>query len=142
MTVEATQIEEVGGSTLDWSRLPAIVVQPPKRPVSDAELQALLDRFWEVAKTQPRYGLVLDLSASAPLDPRQRAMLVEQMQAAEGELATDCAATALIFRSPLMRGLLTATLWLWRPPYRTRTFATAAQGVSWVHSLIGLAQTG
>ena len=113
--------------------------------MSDGELQQLLDRFWEVAKnTGDRYALVLDLSIAPPMPPRQRQLLTDQMRAAEGELAIDCVGTALVFRSPLMRGLLTAIFWLFKPPYPTRAFASADPARAWLQALLGqsAAQTG
>jgi len=131
-------VEVAGGITLDWRLWPVVVVTPPPRPSRDDELLTFM-KLWEraVCARQQPYALVLDLRQSARMPPVQRKLLVHTMT--EDALDGHCRCAAVVFSSALVRGMLTAMFWVWRPAYPTRFLPSVEEAMVWCQdSLAGL----
>ena len=108
---------------IDLSHWPVVVVTPPGTPVSDQGLDDFLERFESTVRSRGcAFATVLDLRNSAAITPKQRRLMSERMRT-NPENGDRNVATAMIMSSSLMRGLLTALLWLNKPAYPLQVFA-------------------
>ena len=118
----------------DLSRWPLVLVRPPVT-VTDAQMQAYLDRFdAEVIRQEEPYGVVLDLRRTKAISPRQRAMLTESME--RHDSAALCQGTAMVFESRLLKAILSAIFWVRKPAYPTRVFTDLDEGCLWVQQCV------
>lgn len=115
----------------DW---PVVVVTAPAGTVSTDKLEAFLVRFdREVVQQKRPYACVLDLTNTGSMSPRQRKMMGERMRSDEAHQQL-CVVGAFVFSSMLLRGMLTAIMWLRKPDYPMRIFATREEAVGWASS--------
>lgn len=116
---------------IDASSWPVVVVTPPAGLVTDAELDEHMLEFRELIEARKQvHAVVIDLRVSSGLTPTQRKRLAKAMEESEQSKYCNCAG-GLIFSSTIMRGMLTAILWLKQPRHETRIFATRDEAVSW-----------
>jgi hypothetical protein len=115
-----------------WSAL----VKPPDGPISDLELQELLETFRdEVLKRKGRYVTVVDLRGSPGITATQRKRLSGYIRETEAQ-GVPCCGTALVFDSSVLRGVLTAIFWLKQPAHPVQVFATVEEAIRWAHQAI------
>lgn len=117
---------------VDVSEWPVVVVTPPPEPANEPMLEAFMNDW--VTKTRHRAGsyvCVLDLRRSGHMSPAQRRTLTDWMNKSRDGLARTCLGTALIFDSALLRAMLTAVFWAFRPPYPTQVFSTRHEAIGW-----------
>lgn len=82
-------------------------------------------------------SLLIDTSgARAGATANQRRMQADWLKRNYGRLETNTAGVALVITSPLLRGVLTAILWLQRMPCPYVTFATREKAEKWCYSLL------
>lgn len=114
----------------DLTHWPVAVVRPPPVPIEDEAIHAFMDRFeCELTARGPQFAIVLDLRMASNMAPAQRRMLVSRMRQSDGQRQQ--VAGAFVFSSTIMRGLLTAVLWLRTPPYPTQVFTSVEEAVQW-----------
>ena len=125
----------------DFSQWPVVVMRPPSLRVTDAELRSMQEYFREqVIARGGVYYLVNDLTQSAGgMNASQRKMLVEEMERIEALPHVTQGCIALVFTSGLLRGMLTAVLWMRKPKSPTRTFGTVDEAVAWAKELAAAA---
>jgi len=127
------------GITLDVLQWPVLVVTPPPRPVTDAELDSFMQAFAQVVdqRKQP-YAVVVDLRESSGLTPRQRQAISNSMADTDARVLAGCpnCGGALVFSSAVLRGMLTAILWIKKPKHETRVFANAHEAVAWARTCV------
>lgn len=129
----------IQGVRIDWEQWPVMRVTPPPYHLSDEALLDFLDAYDELTSgCSGRYGLVLDLRSAAHLGVSQRRKLTERLSAQRDALGSRCAATALVFSSVVLRSMLSAIVWLFRPPYPTRAVASLEEAESWVRDTLML----
>jgi len=122
---------------VDVGEWPVVIVTPPPEAASEPMLEAFMADW--VAKTRHRAGAyvcVLDLRRSGHMSPAQRRTLTDWMNESRDGLARSCLGTALIFESALLRAMLTAVFWAFRPPYPTQTFATRHEALGWARQRV------
>jgi len=127
------------GIRLDVAQWPVLVVIPPARLVTDAELDSFMQAFAHVVdqRKQP-YAVVVDLRESSGLTPRQRQAISNSMADTDARVLAgypNCGG-ALVFSSALLRGMLTAILWIKKPKHETRVFANIAEAVAWARTCV------
>ena len=115
----------------DYSRWPVVVVRAPSTSVSDEAIDAFMEEFEaEVDRRGSRFAIVLDLrQAAGGFSPTQRRSMVQKLRASDDQ--REQVAGAFVFDSTLMRGVLTAVLWLRTPPYPIKVFADPIDAVTW-----------
>jgi hypothetical protein len=125
---------------MNFDAWPIVQVTAPPL-VTDEGLRAHLDEF--EAEVRARGGgaaVLLDLRVCERLSVAQRRMLSERMERNdEAGLARSC---AMVFESRLLRGILTAMFWVYRPRYSTRTFANHRDAFEWSQMMVQGAKPG
>jgi hypothetical protein len=106
---------------IDTSDFPLIVARYPAA-VSDEGLSRYLDALEALGRSGEAVAVMVDTRDSY-LTPRQRQVLGRSMTTTKARIV----ACATVIRSPISRGVMTALLWMVRPPFEVRTFSTAAE---------------
>ncbi len=127
---------------LDLTAWPVVVVTPPAGLVTDAELDSFMaDYRRRVTGRRELYSVVIDLRVSSGLTPTQRKRLSREMEEGEQRGYANCGG-ALIFSSTLMRGMLTAILWLKKPKHEMRICSTREEAVTWAREQVAIHARG
>ena len=99
-----------------------------------AEFDSMTAGFEKYFQRGERYALIT-YSPDAPTmpDARYRKLVADWANSPRvRELSARlCVGSATVVHSPIMRGALTAILWLWTPPSPHRAVATPQEGVEW-----------
>ncbi|NUP13162.1 MAG: STAS/SEC14 domain-containing protein [Polyangiaceae bacterium] len=80
--------------------------------VSDDEFKRYLDEVGAPLQRRAPYAVVLDARASDRTPAVQRKLQADWLTQHRSELARYCVGNAFVITSPLVRGVLTAILWL------------------------------
>jgi hypothetical protein len=105
--------------------------------ISNEELIEVLDDFIDyitVQKKGERYGVLQDLRNTKGITSRQRKMITDNMDGMKDYAIHYCVGSAMVFDSPLLRGMLKAIFWITKPPYPTQVFKTLEDAENWVRS--------
>ena len=116
---------------LDLNAWPIVVTRPRGGVLQDHELTDYLERFRaEISRRRGVYVSVLDLRESPTLTPTQRRTISNGM---DEDIAShkQCVGAALIFESAMMRGLLTAILWVRQPKHELKVFGDLDAAKVW-----------
>lgn len=117
-------VEVAGGVEIDTSRWPLLVITAPAGCINDEDWHAFLTRIDQLlGERESHYASVVDLSKDCMLTPKQRGQITADNQR--------CVAQALVFTSTLLSNLLTAIMWLRRPPFPVRVFTEIPQAIDW-----------
>ncbi len=121
---------------LDTSRFPLVIVTPPAS-VTNEELATFLERYAnEVYARRQRYVTILDLRRSGDMPAAQRKMITDRMQQKEEAARLFAAGNVMIFDSALMRALLTAILWVRRPPTEMKIASTLEEAIEYARGFL------
>lgn len=121
---------------LDTSRWPIVLVTPPTSVKND-ELAVFLDRYAnEVYARRQRYVTILDLRRSADMPAAQRKMITDRMQQKEEAARLFAAGSVMIFESAMMRALLTAILWVRKPPTEMKIASTLEEAIEYAQGFL------
>jgi hypothetical protein len=94
----------------------------------------------EVIRAGTKTTLVLDTThAPIPASAKCRQMQAEWLRAHNEELRLCCVGTAFVFQSTLIRGAVTAVLWLQSLPYEYTLVATRYEAQAWCIKQLALA---
>ena len=93
-----------------------------------AQLQVSLERH---QRERRRVVRILDLRRATPMDARQRQQHVDWMRATEELQRAVTVGVVSVVSSPLIRGVLTALLWLYRPALPMDIVGSLDEAVSW-----------
>ena len=117
---------------LDVEFWPVIVTRPEHGKVTDAELERYLSDYRTAIRTRhERYVGVLDLrDNNSGITPAQRKMLTSAMQEDSASYSL-CAGVAMVINSGLLRGMLTAILWIRKPPVTMEVFTSFDEAMEW-----------
>lgn len=116
---------------LDISSWPIVVTRPRGGVLQDHELTDYLERFRvEIGKRLGMYVSVLDLRESPTLTPTQRRTISNGMDN-DNASQRQCVGAALIFESAIMRGVLTAILWIKQPKHEVKVFGDVEAAKAW-----------
>ncbi len=115
---------------VDYTQWPMVLVRSWGR-VSDEEHLRFLDALDARIHQDPRpYWLVMDLHESAGLSPKQRRRQADRIRAM-GDERMVCGGVALVFDSAVLRGVMTAILWVSHPEYPVKVFASLEAASIW-----------
>ena len=128
----------VHGIALDISAWPLVQVTPPPYSLSDEAVMEFVDFHRKLVRSQPTpHVLILDLRDCDRLNNHQRTRLSKVLSSADDDgAASSCAGTALVFSSPMLRGILTATFWVFRPLYPVKVWPDVASAQRWAYTLL------
>jgi hypothetical protein len=115
---------------VDETRFPLVVVTFVG-VATDAEFEAYLERMSDVMARREVTATVLDASRAGPTPPKQRARQADWIKANADVLRRYSAGSAFVITSPLIRGLLTAILWLAPMPQAHDVFSSRAAAEQW-----------
>lgn len=116
---------------LDFEKLPILDVAYVGT-VDDAAFQRYLDDLVSVLSVRRPYVLLADATRSRPPSAKQRQMQAECIRAHERGFEQYCRGAAFVIDSPIIRGALTAILWLQRLPYEHIVVPTRADALAWL----------
>jgi hypothetical protein len=120
---------------LDVSQWPVVIVTTPAGSVSDAHIDEFIQRFEAEVRGQQRpYATVMRLTQGGGITAKQRAYMASRMR--DGSSQEDCKGTAFVLTSAVMRGLLTAVLWIRKPAYPVATFRSLPEGIEWARDQV------
>ena len=122
-------------SVVDSSRWPLVLVTYPKE-VTDAFVESLAQDLVAIAKGDRSFAVLVDATSAAPLTAKQRAKIVSATDDNHAAFAMRCVGQAIVVRSALSRGVLTAMSWLKPPPMPMRTFDSTTLAEEWLRSLL------
>lgn len=129
------------GIRVDFSGWPIVVTSSTAGLLSDENFEAYLVSYGAaIAQRKGEYVAIVDLRQGGALTPKQRQSLTRAMTGPE--TGAQCVGTALIFESTLMRGMLTAILWIKQPKYPTKVFSSLTEANTWGRELLGAAAKG
>jgi hypothetical protein len=120
---------------IDTSAWPLMIITLPAGNIPDDEVVSLLNKYTQIIKEKVEpYALVMDVSKTAKLNLKQRKMLVDQMKANKEFTEKYCKGNALVFKSALLQGILTAMFWIFKPKYETKIFTQVPDAIAWAQS--------
>lgn len=132
----------MGHIDLDLSNWP-IAITTPHGDVSQAETDSFMQGYIDALRNKSeRYISIVDLRDSANMDARQRQHMSTWMEKATKEIPAPQVASVLIFSSLVMRNLLTAVLWIFKPKYPVKVFATMDEAMVWSRRELGIKMHG
>lgn len=107
--------------------------------ISDADVETAqtrgMDFLRDVRNRGERAVMMIDGSTSNGVSAKQRRKMAEFNDANTSLLAAACEAQALVLSSTVQRGVLTAVLWIWKPPMTLKPFATRAEASAWLDTI-------
>jgi hypothetical protein len=133
--VSDTLVTDGKSYRIDASRWPVVVVTRLCEP-TDAQLKDSLAALDRLVDARPeKYSLVLDLRRAPTPTPPQRKLLAEHALERAVQTRRYCRGEALVLDSPLIRGLLAASLWLKKRDVPTHAFAELEPALEWAGML-------
>lgn len=115
---------------IDESRWPMIVVTFTGN-ATEAEFDDYLRRMSEFLQRSEPYVTVLDATRSDVTPATQRRKQADWLRAREASLRRHSAGTAFVISSAVVRGVLTAILWMQPLPQQHVIVATRAEATKW-----------
>lgn len=117
---------------VDSSRLPLVLIRF-EGTLSDEELAGYLAQLTrEVISQRQPYGMIFDAQRVAGVTAKQRRMQAEWMAEHEDALRRHSVGNAFVITSPLIRGALTAILWVRPMPGEHVVVSTVQEAERWV----------
>ncbi len=99
--------------------------------VDDAAFRAYLGEYRAVLAQGKPYAVLLDASEAGVPSSAQRKLQADFMRDNAGAMGAVCVGGAFVIQSTLVRGALTAILWLQPMPFRHVVVSTMAEGEAW-----------
>lgn len=116
---------------IDDSRHPLVVVQFVGAS-TDAEFDAYLEQMHQIVLARKQKNVtIFDATRSTDTNAQQRRKQADWLKAHAGLLRTYSLGSAFVITSPLVRGVLTAILWLQPMPAPHTVVGTYAEGERW-----------
>ena len=119
----------------DDSRLPLFVVRSDGE-ATDAEFDAYLAHMSRILTRAARYAVLFDARGAARPTPRQRQKQADWMKQHASSLRQHNVGIAFVIESAIVRGALTAILWLSPMAAPHKVVATPEQAERWLSELL------
>ena len=107
----------------------------PARP-SDADIEIFLQKNIELLERNTAHATIVDMSEVVQANPNQRKMAAAFVRENRAALQRLRICTAFVVPSPLNRGIVTAVMWLQRPPYKFTLVPTLRDAQAWVTATV------
>ena len=124
---------------IDLEGSPAATFVFPARP-TDADIETFLRKNVELLERNISHATIVDMSEVVEANPNQRKVVATFVRDYREELKRLRTCTAFVVPSPLNRGIVTAIMWLQRPPYDFALLPTLADAQKWVSTTLGRAR--
>ncbi|HJL18674.1 MAG TPA: hypothetical protein RMH99_23635 [Sandaracinaceae bacterium LLY-WYZ-13_1] len=121
----------MGSYTIDEAAFPLVRIRYDGI-VSDEEFARHLEAYGALVERGARYGVLFDATTAGRPPATQRRMMAEFMRRRRDELARRCVGGAFVITSPLIRGAMTAILWVAPMPFQHVIVSSAAEAEGWV----------
>jgi hypothetical protein len=122
--------------TISLERWPVVVIAQQVPQLTDAErLEALAESDRLLSSRTGKYSMVLDNRKAGPVPPTQRKLIADYMEKHAARARMRCLSTAFVMDSTVMRGVLTAIMWIRKPEVETRVFAELDEAIAWSRGL-------
>jgi hypothetical protein len=115
---------------IDQSRFPMVYVTF-RGIATDAEFQAYLDGMTRMLARRETNVVIMDATQAGRTPPKHRKMQSDWMKAHQDELARHSLGTAFVITSALVRGALTAILWVAPMASPHTVVGTLAEAEQW-----------
>jgi hypothetical protein len=115
----------------DDSEWPLVLDRPDGEP-SDEEVVRYMETHDAYLRRRELYGAVLDANRATVMTAKQRKMVTEWLTARHDDLGRWHVAIALVAKSPVIRGFLTAIYWVSPPAYPYKIFSELEPAKAWV----------
>lgn len=129
-----------GTIELDMTEWPLAKVVLPSEPVSTEELLRFVQTQRDMLAREELHGLICDARRTIVMPPNQRRIFGEWLVEAEEATAKYTVRLGIVFSNPLIRGAMTAVMWIKKPACETKVFATWGEARAWVED--GLRKQG
>ncbi len=130
----------MGSIVVDDSRRPILVVRF-EGLVSDAEFETYLGDMEAQLKPGERVCTILDARVAGRAPPRQRKMQADWLARNAARLRQCSVGSVFVITSPLVRGVLTAILWLQPMPVAHAVVATMEEAERWANARLAEAKS-
>lgn len=121
----------MGTATYDDKRWPLLCVTMPSA-INDAELDAHHTKLSEYLNKKQTMGLLVDSRQMPPLSPEGRRKSAEFIKSHADVAKTHVAAVALVHSSIVQTHVLTAILWIVKPPVLLKVFNQLDAAEDWL----------
>ena len=127
---------------------PVLIIRPKPEDMTLQQLEVALkhyDRTLE-ARREP-YAVVFDSRNVKGMDASLRRRLAQYNAENEDRARAFCRGSAFVMTSTMVRGLMTAILWVRKPPVETRVFEELDEAMDWArlrvaHNALPESRTG
>jgi hypothetical protein len=121
----------------DDSQWPIFVAKMPPNRLSTDEFAAHLDGLRQPFRRGEPFGVLIIMGDHPPLSPTQRKAAADAMKADWERHPGLLRAKAIVIRSAVERGVVTAVNWLAKPPYPFASFETESIARTWLLAQLG-----
>jgi hypothetical protein len=137
----AAIVRDFGGLKVDTTDWPIILMEFPERRLSDTDLHeglAYVEQLWrECQRVALKSYQVVDLTFIREIAPAsQRKYAAEWIRSNDALMKLVSLGGACVTPSSILRGIVTAIMWIYRPPNPTEFFATREK--AYLHGLVQL----
>ena len=130
---------EDGGLIFDETAWPLAYVRYPSNGLNDEGLEVFLERILSYLRRHEKFACLVDCRGMTMAHTaNQRRRITEWLAEPELErLSPHAVGIAVLFRSTLIRGALTAVNWVKPPPAPVKAFGSVADAAPWLRDRIG-----
>jgi hypothetical protein len=125
----------------EWDRYPVVIVRAGAYELTDEQFtQAVNDFIDEIQKREGFYGLVVDTLGAHSCPPSQRRILADLTKPYEHMVKKRSPAMGMVIGNGLVRGMMTAVFWIYKPPTEIKVFSEAEEAVAWAAEKVRIAE--
>jgi hypothetical protein len=121
----------------DDSQWPIFIARMPPNRLSTEEFAAHLEGLRQPYRRGEPFGVLIVMGDHPPLSPKQRKAAADAMRADWERYPGLLRAKAIVIRSPVERGVVTAVNWLAKPPYPLASFEIESIASTWLMAQLG-----
>jgi hypothetical protein len=125
---------EDAGLIFDESAWPLVYVRYPSNGLDDEGLEVFLERVMSYLRRRDKFACLIDCRGMTMAHTaNQRRRITNWLEEPELQrLSPHAIAMAVLFRSALIRGALTAVNWIKPPPAPVKAFGSVAESAPWL----------
>lgn len=112
--------------TNDLSQWPLVIVRADHSPTSVAHLEAFIASQREMLARREPYIEIADAVGASPIGAVERRLLADFLKDSEADAQELCAGLGILTSSSIVRGAVTAILWIKRPGYPIKVSGSKA----------------
>lgn len=120
----------------DLRYLPLVVVSYPKGEVSDEDVAAFIQGQRDLLARRERFAVLTDARLAGVLKPNQRRMMADWLVESDEASQRCVAAMGIVVNNAMIRGALTAVLWIKQPAFPTKITTTLADSARYCISAL------